>query len=100
MTASLLTSGDKPYTTIKITNTGSSAITIVEYKGGIGGSTTIRSMSVSAGKSKTMTISKKDVMKYGTMNGQGTQVTLAYAVSAYNTNGKKISFNAYAKRYN
>lgn len=50
MSASLVTTGKKPYTTIKITNTGSSAITVIAYKGKIGGSTTIHSMTVPKGK--------------------------------------------------
>ncbi|OLR55638.1 hypothetical protein BHK98_05910 [Hornefia porci] len=99
MAVSLLTTGSKPYTTVKITNIGSNPITVTAYKGSIGGSTAIHSMTVQAGKAKTMTITRSDAVRYGTVNGQGTRVYLAYTVSAYNTNGKKISFKAYAKRF-
>ena len=100
MTASLSSSNtSKPYTKITIKNTGKKSITVVAYKGSILGSNEIHSISVPGGSSKTMTISRKDVIKYGQMNGQGTSVTLGYTVSAYNTNGNKISFTAKGNRY-
>ena len=99
MIVSLFTIGKKPYTTVKITNRGRTPITAVAYKGAIGGSTTVHSIKVPGGKAKTMTITRKDAMKYGSMNAQGTGVYFAYTISVYNTNGKKIAFKAYAKRY-
>lgn len=99
MTASLISTDTRPYTKITIKNTGSNTVTVIAYKGSVFGSSTIRSMSVAAGTSKTMTITKNDILKYGTINGQGTHSILAYTVSAYNENGNKISFNAKGIRY-
>lgn len=100
MTASLVeTNTTRPYTKITIKNTGNKTVTVIAYKGSVLGSSTIRSMNVPAGSSKTMTISRNDVIKYGTINGQGTHSILAYTVSVYNTDGNKISFNAKGIRY-
>lgn len=98
MTASLLET-NRPYTKITIKNTGNSTVTAIAYKGSVFGSSTIRSMRVPAGASRTMTITRNDVIKYGTINGQGTHSILAYSVSAYNENGNKISFKAKGIRY-
>ncbi len=99
MSASLLATGERPYTTIKITNTGSNPIAVSAYKGSIGGSNSIHSMTVLAGKSKTMTVSRKDVIKFGVVNGQGTRATLGYTISVYNASSKRISFKVYSKRF-
>ena len=100
MSASLTASNTtRPYTKITIKNTGKKSATVVAYKGSVLGSNEIHSISVPAGKSKTMTISRKDIIKYEQMNGQGTIMTLSYTVSVYNTNGNKISFTAKGNRY-
>ena len=98
MTVSLLET-NRPYTKITIKNTGNSTITVIAYKGSVLGSSTIHSMRVPAGATRTMTIIRNDVIKYGTTNGQGTHSILTYSVSAYNENGNKISFNAKGIRY-
>lgn len=86
MTASLLQNNGKPYTRFTVTNTGNTSITVIAYKGSIGGSTTINSMTVAPGKAKTMTITRADVINYGTINGQGTSSVLSYTVSLHNNN--------------
>jgi len=99
MSAALISSNSRPYTTITITNTGKNAITAIAYKGTVGGSKTIRSMTVAAGSSKSMSVTRSDVLNYGTLNGQGTTSYLTYTVSLYNSSGKAISFKANAVRY-
>lgn len=100
MTASLIDSGtNKPYTTVTINNNGITSATVIAYKGSIAGSQTIHSMNVPAGSSRSMIISRNDILNYGTLNGQGTNCILAYSISVYNINGKPISFNARAIRY-
>lgn len=86
MTASLLQNNGRPYTRFTVTNTGNSSITVIAYKGSIGGSTTINSMTVAPGKAKSMTITRADVINYGTINGQGTSSVLSYTVSLHNYN--------------
>lgn len=98
MTASLLET-NRPYTKITIKNIGKGTITVIAYKGNVLGSSTIHSMRVPAGATRTMTITRNDVIRYGTINGQGTHSILTYSVSAYNENGNKISFNAKGIRY-
>lgn len=99
MSASVISSNSRPYTTFTITNTGKNAITAVAYKGAILGSKTIRSMTILPGKSKSMTVTRSDVLKFGNLNGQGNMSILSYSVSLYNTNAKAISCKAKAVRY-
>ena len=63
MTVSLLET-NRPYTKITIKNTGNSTITVIAYKGSVLGSSTIHSMRVPAGATRTMTINRNDVIKY------------------------------------
>lgn len=99
MSASLLNSGNLPYTTITVTNTGSRPITAIAYKGAIAGSSTLCSMTIPAGSSRAMTVTKNHVIRNGTINGQGTTSYLTYTVSLYNINGGAISCRANAVRY-
>lgn len=99
MTASLVSKSTKPYTKITISNTGKTEITAIAYKGSVLGSNTICSAKIKPGKIGTITISKKNIIKYGTINGQGTSATLGYTVSLYNANAKAFSCKVKAVRY-
>ena len=100
MTANLNAGGTKPYTTFTITNKGKNKITAIAYKGSIGGSNTIRTVTIAANSSKTLKVTRADVIKYGKINGQGTASILSYSISLYNTNGNAISCAVKGIRYN
>lgn len=99
MTAVLTSYNNKPYTTIRITNIGKNKIIANAYKGSVGGSRTIKAISIAKGKTGTIMISRADVIKYGVMNGQGTQISLNYMVSLYGSNGGSISCSVKAIKY-
>lgn len=99
MSANLNAGGTKPYTTFKITNKGKTKITAIAYKGSLGGSKTIRTVTVAANSSKTLKVTRADIIKYGTINGQGNTSILSYSVSLYNTNGNAISCAVKGVRY-
>lgn len=100
MTASLTsTNTNKPYTKITVTNKGKNSLTVIAYKGAVAGSSSIASMTVGAGATKTLTITRNHVIKYGTINTQGTNAALAYVVSIYNSSGKAIPCSVKAIKY-
>lgn len=99
MTANLTSTSNLPYTTIRVTNKSNYSITAVAYKGTVG-STQLRSMTVSPNSTNTMTIPRSDVVRYGTMNIQGTTSSLSYTVSMYNAQGNFIPCSVYAVKYN
>lgn len=100
MTANLNVSGTRPYTTFTITNKGKTQIIAIAYKGSIGGSNTIRTVTVPANSSTTLKVTRAHVIKYGTMTGQGNTSVLPYTISLYNANGNAISFSIKGIRYN
>ena len=55
MVASLITTGNTPYTRITIKNTGSNTIIINAYKGSVFGSDTIEALTLAPGRTGTMT---------------------------------------------
>lgn len=99
MTAMLTEVSNKPYTTITVTNKSNYPITVIAYKGAIGGSTSIRSTTIKAKGSGSLTITRNDVINYGTTNIQGTSCSLAYTVSMYNSNGNPIPCSVKATKY-
>lgn len=99
MTAFLVEQSSRPYTTFKFKNTGKSSIAVVAYKGTVLGSRQIKAMTVGAGHTKTLTVTRTDTIKYGTINGQGNLSTLVYNVSAHNSSNKAISFSVKAIKY-
>ena len=90
MTASLTSITDKPYTVISVTNNSKYPITVIAYEGAIGGSTTIRSTIIQSNRTGTLTITRNDVVRYGSMNIQGTNSSLLYNISIYNSGGNPI----------
>lgn len=99
MVASLITTGNTPYTRITVKNTGSNTIIINAYKGAVFGSDTIAALTLAPGRTGTMTITKNDVINYGTMNGQGDHVSLGYTVSIFGADAENISCTVYAAKY-
>lgn len=71
MMASLKDKGKSPYTTIKVTNKSDYPITAIVYKGRVG-SQKICSMLVAPHGLNSMTITKKQVIKYGRRSKNGT----------------------------
>lgn len=100
MTANLVSTGTKPYTTFTIKNTGSRKITVNVYKGEILGSTTIYETEIASGATKTFEVTRNHILKYGRVGNTGTTQVLTYNVSLYNENGKQISFDVEATREN
>ena len=98
MTASLSASTSLPYTTVKYTNRSSSPATVIAYKGTVG-STQIKVMTVYPGTTSTFTITRDNVIRYGSMNTQGTTSSLTFTISIYNVDGNSILGSVYAVKY-
>ena len=90
---------DKSYTNIRITNKGKETITVTVYAHEFFGSNEIASGKIPAHASQSYRVTSDDVRRYGRPSPGWTRVTLAYVVSAFNSEGNKISFSAEAIEY-
>lgn len=99
MATSLVSSGEKPYTTFTITNKGNTKITAIAYTGAVLGSKEIQAISIPANKTMSMTVNRGNIVNYGTKSQAGDRATLSYTISLYNENGNKISCDVKGIKY-